>query len=813
MKILLEQPQEQNVTSKSNVAVSKGRKTRQNTKQYSSLVDKIKKDKKDSNAPINLDPDFGSWQKSTGYWIKEHFWDKPNEYIREFFVLGLTYDDTVEKYRKKSDTTLAEDLAIVAQGIPALTTLGFDATIKFVREQVENLGNQYNEFVKKINQLDVYLKEKLPKGLTGKGYATSTNRAWYLQDASGFLENVIGIIEEMNKTRNAVLIFDPQMRNAYYDKNGKLNKRGQEAIDNFYDWQLEQKTGLNKQTREYNKNRFLTKFQRNANKVIDNADEEIKEETKQEIIANAKKALSEKFKSEPEIFNRLKKYENIQVSEIIEDPKKISEIVITTQTAMKKLEENAKEKKIDLTSNELTQLTNAFLQLEKFKTDLLPQINEKFKGIDDKTKKELTNYFKNYGIFDLSKKSKEDIGGMYNDFNKLDKQNADQILSQPFTSHNNPTLNTNLLKKKILQLSIYSKILDNALYQINHFTDLLLTSSLINKSDQDATGITKENTISSMTTNNLLNVVMGLMKTELNNKLNDKDTGKLNINNMDDILSPVTKLGNFEFGSVDTPPAKVANAFYASKMLNVNDKIVGIFSQKTIVNNLLNNSEFIARVYAKIQSLPKYLDSQKPLLKEAFLKKFNRIPIITSLILLSNHGVIKNSNEIEKKYYYLYQLDISKIYEVLFDDQNFFDAFLDIRFKGEDEGEDEEEITNKKISDYNIVEPTKIEYTNQLQKKVTDANKIKMSIFDIRKYIKTNADVVQTIELEIPELKDIANFEDLNYETFSFEDKELISRVNKEEFSETNPEITKKLSDLFVKADLADLISNKNIFR
>lgn len=813
MKILLEQPPKKNVNQQSGLTVSKDRKKRENTKQYQSLIDKIKKDKKDS--VVKLDDDKGKLEK-LGDWVKDTFWDTPNEWIREFFALGLSFDYDFQKWSLKDETDLREDFSIAAQAIPFIATTGFDATINIVSASWNFLGEKNRELDEKIDQLDTFLKKKaagnsVAEWLTGKGYAKNTNRMVLLQGLDGKLDQIIGLMNDMIEARNATRIFDPELRLIHYDKDGKLTEAGQEASDDYEDYCLTKKTGLDKKTREYNNRKFLNKLRRDENKVFDNFDEEIKEEMQQEMINKAKKLLATQFKNDPKLFNRLKKYENTTASDIIENPSKISEIITTTQDAIQKLQENVDSKKIEVESDQATQLTKLYKQLDEFKTVLVPRINDKFKGIDEKTKKNLINYFQNYGIFNLNPQNSENnLRDMYNEFSRLTKQNTDEILSRPFSSSNNPTLKINLTKKKILQLSIYLKILDNSLYQINHFTDLFLTSSIMNKNDTDPmSGNFVGNNRDSMTTNNLLNVIMGLMKNELNNKLSDKNSGKLNIDNMDELLEPVTRLQTFKNISIDTSSPNTADAFYAPKMLNANDKIVGMFSQKSIVENILNNYQNIMKKWIeKISKWDHITKRSREDFIEQFTKKFNKIPIITSLILLSNHDIEKNSNPIEKRYYYLYQLDISKIYDVFLKNDDFFENFLNIRLS------DDVSKSNldKTVGEFYILEPNEI--VDEKERQMTFSKDMILSVFDIRKYIKTDDEMVQYIEpLELDELNNEDNknnknnknnvMENLNfsYETFSFENKKISDKKN-----------SKNLSDLFVQAGLSDLVTNKNIF-
>lgn len=483
---------------------------------------------------------------------------------------------------------------------------------------------------------------------------------------------------------------------------------------------------------------------------------------------------------------RLKSYKNYTPEELIENPAILEDINKTFINSIADFEKNQDK----FEENEIQSITQFISNFKKIQP-VFPEAVKYFNKIkeDPKVFENIKVFYKNQGIFNLST-NLDTLTSNYKKYLETKRKQENEILNDPLRLSTDVVEKTSF-RKNLFLLTFHIKLIDMIIYFLNRFSEKIL-----NNTSSQETSYRGNKFLLNMYKICLDDVNFKTMKDQKysDEKIDLKDI----IKNFDD-LSIITNTGKL----------------LSEKMISANDKIVGFYSSKKNeekidlilkslqehyspnYNNPSSNrdkgnrtnfklSHMIDEVPIQEQEPEKNDDIDFELQRKLIFTKIEvalkKIPLIDTIVLLTN----KNSTDIKSKLfendYFLYEIDISNLYTKIFNEPKLWDYIMTLN--------KQEENNNK---DFKIEEPLNI------SEELRD-----FSIFDLREYINIAPEEKISIKYDNIETNAKDNL-DFTIESFQFLNKQIVNKKD----PDSNPI---QLIDLFKLSGLDFLTQNKNIF-
>jgi hypothetical protein len=485
---------------------------------------------------------------------------------------------------------------------------------------------------------------------------------------------------------------------------------------------------------------------------------------------------------------RLKSYKNYTPQELIENPSILEDINENFTSAMTDFEKNQDK----FEENEIKSITQFISSFKKIQP-IFPEAVKSFNKIkqDPKVFENIKVFYKNQGIFNLST-NLDTLTTNYKKYLETKRKQESEILNDPLRLSTDEVEKTSF-RKNLFLLTFHVKLIDMIIYFLNRFSEKILNN-------------TTSQEISYRGNKFLLNMYKICLedvnlKTMKEQKYSSEKIGLEDIVKNFDDLSIITKTGKL----------------LSDKMLSVNDKLVGFYSSKkreekiglilkslqehyspnhnnpsSNKNKNKGNSTANFKMSSMIDEVP--IQEQEPeknddidfeLQRKLIFTKIEvalkKIPLIDTIVLLTNKNSTGIKSELFENDYFLYEIDISNLYDKIFNEPKLWDYIMTLN---------KQENNNK---DFKIEEPLNI------SEELRD-----FSIFDLREYINISTEEKISIKYDNIEINEKGNL-DFTIESFQFLNKQIANKKD----PDLNPI---QLIDLFKLSGLDFLTQNKNIF-
>ena len=494
-------------------------------------------------------------------------------------------------------------------------------------------------------------------------------------------------------------------------------------------------------------------------------------------------------------FNRLKGYKNYTPEELLKNPNLINQIGDEIEGAIVNFEKN----KQDFDNDEIKSIQNVITNFKKFK-DTFPTIIENFKEIseDETVFENIKKFYKDQGIFNLNT-NLDTLQNNYKNYLEQKHKQYEETLKDPLGLSDSVRIQNNF-RRDLFLLRFHIKLIDTVVYFLNRFTEKIL-----------------KNNKGSYRGNNFLSSIYQICLNNVNEKTIDDqkysteqlDLGNIAKNFKD--INVISDMYNYQKGAENN---FTDQGFFSknNRLLSNNDKIVGFYSRQKNSDKIDMILESLRKhynpsyVYVRDQEEKKPdnteegsfgIEEPEPIqsqeldpdfelnlkfiftkieiaLKDAFL--------IDTIVLLSQKNSTKIDSKLLNNDYILYQIDISSLYNKIFNEPKLWDYIIT--------------LTNQKNS---VNSEFKIENPINMTEELKD-----FSIFDLREYINITPEEKITIPYENIETKQKESL-DFVIESFQFLNKQIQNKKD----PDLNPI---QLRDLFNIAGLDFLTQNKNIF-
>lgn len=499
------------------------------------------------------------------------------------------------------------------------------------------------------------------------------------------------------------------------------------------------------------------------------------------------------------VFNRLKGYKNYTPEDLLNNPNLINQIGDEIEGAITDFEKN----KQHFDNDEIQSIQNAVKNFKKTK-EIFPKIIEKFKDItQDKTVFEnIKKFYKDQGIFNLNT-NLDTLKNNYKNYLEQKHKQYEETLKDPLGLTDSVRIQNNF-RRDLFLLRFHIKLIDTVVYFLNRFAEKIL------KNDKG-----------SYRGNNFLSSIYQICLNNVNEKTIDDQkysTEQLDLGNIAknfNDINVISDMYNYQKGK-GAENNFTDQGFFSknNRLLSNNDKIVGFYSRQKNSDKIDMILESLRKHYnpsyfrdqeekkldnnnTRLQSGSFGIEEPEPIqsqeldpdfelnLKLIFTKieiALKNAFLIDTIVLLSQKNSTKIDSKLLNNDYILYQIDISSLYNKIFNEPKLWDYIIT--------------LTNQKNS---VNGEFKIEKPINMTEELKD-----FSIFDLREYINITPEEKITIPYENIETKTKESL-DFVIESFQFLNKQIQNKKD----PDLNPI---QLIDLFKLSGLDFLTQNKNIF-
>jgi hypothetical protein len=455
-------------------------------------------------------------------------------------------------------------------------------------------------------------------------------------------------------------------------------------------------------------------------------------------------------------FENITNFKNEKVSDLLEDSSKIDQIFVNTNTAI----QNYKAANVNNPDKDFKDMTKLITEFEKFQQKI-PEIKSALNSLSKAPDFEkIKSFYKNYGIFNLGGNQKILLNN-FSTYVKIKSNTEEEVINNPLDISSSK-LSEEVFKQNFALLGFKFQLMHLTIYYLNRFTENLMALQ-----GQLSNSYVGKNYLSIIYTLNFKDLNLKIEK-ELGDKVAEESS--LTLNDYINISNNIQLKGSAASESDDK--------FFSKEnvLLSKEDKIVGMYCRK-------KNEEKVESIFniadERMSSvLEQNFENNKQVIKKV-VDSIRKIPIIDTLVLLSKNPEKDND-------YFLYQIDISNLYEKFFQDENLLGYVVEF---------------TKNIKNSQNTNNFEIELPVNSSEELEN-----YKVLDLRKFIETSEEKKVSVKMQHPRTKENLPEISFKFEYFQFMNKKIENSLD----PELNPVF---LEDLFKLAGLEFLTNSNSIFK